>query len=222
MEDTMTTKARLPGWIIPAGIIAGIAFVLFSLWGLANSIRNEAIGYETQLSADYQANQNHLSSFISEFKETVGIADRKTDQLDRVLTNAVTGRYGENGFSADGALMSAVVEAYPDLRGLDTYDKVIDTIRAGRTDFKNRQDGLLDKLRAYDNWRKRGIFRSFVLGQWAPSQNLVARVGGQRLTGRAALEKMYDIVLIRDATKAYETGEMDALQAPPLPARPAK
>lgn len=220
MENTIS-KNKLPRWVIPAGIAAVILIGILGIWGAVNSIRNEAIRYETTLSAEYQANQNHLSAFISEFKETVGIADRKTDQLDRVLANAVTGRYGEDGFSANGALFSAITEAYPDLRGLDTYDKVIDTIRAGRADFKNRQDGLLDKLRAYDNWRKQGIFRSWALGQWAPSDNLVARVGDQRLTGPEALEKMYDIVLIGDATRAYETGEMEALQAPPLPARPA-
>jgi hypothetical protein len=115
--------------------------------------------------------------------------------------------------------MTAIAEAYPDLRALDIYDKVLDTIRAGRADFKNRQDGLLDKLRSYDTWRKQGIIRSWALAQWAPSNNLVARVGNQRFTGQAALDKMYDIVLIEDADRAFETGTMDALQAPPLPER---
>lgn len=217
----MTPKKKIPTWLIPVGLIALALVAALSLWGMVNSIRNEAVNREVALSAAYQQNQNHLSAFISEFYESVGIADRKSEQMNRILTDAVTGRYGDDGFSADGALFSAIAEAYPDLRGLDAYDRVMDTIRAGRADFKNKQDGLLDQLRSYDSWRKQGIIRSWALDHYAPSNNLVARVGNQRFTGDEALEKMYDIVLIRDATRAYETGEMEALQAPALPAQSA-
>lgn len=219
----MSSQTKLPGWIIPTGILAALVIGALMLWGTVNSIRNEAVAREVQLSAQYRKNQNHLSAFISEFKETVGIADRKTDQLDRVLVDAVSGRYGEEGFGTGGVVVKAIREAYPRLDGLDIYDKVIDTIRAGRSDFKNEQDVLLDQIRSYDEWRKKGIIRSWALSGYAPSNNLVARVGNnQVLTGQAAYDKMSEIILIDDANKAYQSGTMEALEAPPLPARPSK
>lgn len=219
VQEQALPAIKFPRWIIPLGIVAAVLFGILTLWGVVNGIRNEAVTRETQLSAQYQVNQNHLSAFISEFRESVGIADRKTEQLDRVLTDAVTGRYGDEGFSSNGALFSAITEAYPDLKGLDIYDMIFDTIRAGRSDFKNQQDKLLDQLRSYDLWRKQGIIRSWALGNYAPSNNLVARVGGTEVTGKAALAQMYRIVTTSDTTRAYNTGTMEPLTVPPLPPR---
>lgn len=212
-------KTKIPGWLIGLAIATTLLVAGLGVWAKINGIRNEAIYKETQLSAEYRVNQNHLSSFISEFHETVGIADRKTDQLDRVLMDAVKGRYGEDGFTTNGALFTALREAYPDLQGLNIYDQILSTIRAGRTDFKNRQDKLLDELRDYDAWRAQGILRSIALGNFFPSRHLEARFGSQIFYGQEAEEKMKDIVLVQEATDAYTTGRMAPLQAPPLPPR---
>ena len=192
-------------------IFLGVA-VLFVVIGLGyvNSIRNSGIEYETRLSAQYLDNQNNLSAYIA---EQLGVADRKSDKLDQILADAVKGRYEDaGGFGKGGGFFNAIAEAYPDLAGLDVYDRIVDYVSAGRESYKATQSKLLDMLRGYDVWRQQGIFRSMVVSLLGvPSDRLIARVGNSTWQGDDALEKMYQIVLVTDARAAYETSTMKPL-----------
>lgn len=206
--------------IVTLGIIAAIVFGVLGFYGYANVTRNTLIQKEVALSAQYQDNQNELSTMISTFYETMGIADRKSDQLDRILSDAIKGRYdtGSSATSAvgGGKLFSALKEAYPDLGGLSTYDKVLVQLQGDRANFKKVQSKFLDELRDYDTWRAMGFFRSWALGNFAPSSNLVARIGTKKVTGMAAHEQMELIVLAPDAAKAFDSGTMAPMTMPPL------
>lgn len=195
-------------------IFLGVA-VLFVVIGLGyvNSIRNSGIEYETRLSAQYLDNQNNLSAYIAGFYEQLGVADRKSDKLDQILADAVKGRYEDaGGFGKGGGFFNAIAEAYPDLAGLDVYDRIVDYVSAGRESYKATQSKLLDMLRGYDVWRQQGIFRSMVVSLLGvPSDRLIARVGNSTWQGDDALEKMYQIVLVTDARAAYETSTMKPL-----------
>ena len=212
-------NTTVPTWMVAIGATL-LAFVLFIvvLFGTVNSYNQKAVRMETALSAQYQANQNELSKFVSSFYETMGIADRKSQQLNTILTDALKGRY-EGKTSAQpgqGQLFSAIVEAYPDLSGLNTYDKVVDLVVSGRQSYANKQDKLLDMLRSYNSWRNESLFRKPVLNMMGvPTDSLVARVGNHRSTGEAALEKMHLIVLTSQAQDAYENGTMDPLVPTP-------
>lgn len=208
-------------------VILGVAVAFLVLFGGAfakmDGLRHKGVDLETQLTAQYLSNQNELSSFISTFYEQAGIADRNAEQLDTVLEDAIKGRYDDTGLEAGipgqgNQLISAMVEAYPDLAGLtDQYATLLDTISAGREAYKNKQNQLLDLLRAYDRWRNEGIVSSFLIRVAGfPSSNLRAIVGETSVTGQAALDQMYRIVLTSAAVDAYETGELDPLQLPPL------
>lgn len=204
-------------------IAVGVVLVLvITLYGKFNGIRHEGVDRETALSAQYQDNQNELSSFISTFYEQLGIADRKSEQLDRILEDAVKGRYDDTGLQAatpneSNDLISAIVEAYPDLSGLDTYDTILDTISSGREAYKQKQTKLLDMLRSYDKWREQDIIGSVLIDlSGYPSDNLRAQIGTQVTRGQDALDQMYVIVLTSQAADAYETGELDPLEVPAL------
>lgn len=199
-------------------VLAGM-LVVGGLWfyGYMNALRTEGINRETQLSAQYQSNQNYLSAYISGFYEQLGVANLKSEKLDQILTDAVKGRYETSGgFSADGAFFAAVVEAYPDLTALNIYDKVVDYVAGGRTGYREVQDKLLDMLRSYDAWRGDGIVQSRIVSSMlgVPSDRLEARLPSGDFTGTEARRKMYEIVLASDAQKAYETGTMDPLSVP--------
>lgn len=203
------------------GIVVALVVGGFTLLGVVNSVRDEGIGMETDLSAQYLSNQDTLSKIVFKFKESIGIADRKSEQLDRILENALKSRYEAGGVdpTSPDAVFSAIVEAYPDLQGLNLYDKIVDQLASGREEYSADQKKLLDRLRVYDRWRRKGLIKSTILANFFPSENLEARIGTTVVTGRAAREKMYQIVLIADAKRAYETGEMEALAPPPLPKR---
>lgn len=206
---------------IPLGIIAAIAIAFFGLYAYANGVRNTAIQKEEALSAQYQDNQNELSAMVSTFYETLGIADRKSEQLDRILTDAIKGRYDEGSTAAPGGgqLFSAIREAYPDLGGLSIYDKVLVQLQGDRTNFKKVQSKFLDQLRDYDTWRAMGFVRSWALGKDFPSDHLVARIGTKKLTRMAAHEQMELIVLAPDTIKAFDSGTMAPMTMPSLPPR---
>jgi hypothetical protein len=204
------------GLIIGLGIAAAIVIALFSGYGYVNSMRNEGIRMETNLSAQYLDNQNELSSFKSSFYEQVGVANLKSDKLDQIIEDAVKGRYeGKMEPGTGGSMFSAITEAYPDLKGqLDLYDRIVDFVRAGREAYKQKQTKLIDMLRVYDYWRQEGLIKSMFLGNFFPSQALKARIGGNVQSGPQALEQMYIIVLTSDAKKAFETGTDEPMQLP--------
>lgn len=225
--ETLIEKVKARPFLfggIAAALIAVIVLVT-SCYSYTNNVRNTGIEKEQQLTAQYLDNQNYLSAYISGFHEQVSVAQAQSAVLDEILLDAVKGRYDEGGFDVDSALFAAVVEAYPEASAqtlLSNWGKIQDYIASQREGYRNQQSKLLDILRSYDSWRKTGFVKNFVAGSVLgfPSENLEARVGDTVLRGPAARDKMYQIVLTRDAIKAYETGEMDPLEVPPSGTKP--
>lgn len=203
--------------VVMVAAVAVVGVVALALYGYVNGVRNEGLSMETQLSAQYLANQNELSTYVSSFYEQVGVANLKSEKMDQIITDAVKGRYeGEGGGYGQGSpFFSAIVEAYPDVKGLDIYDKIVTFIQAGREAYKAKQDKLLDQLRGYDLWREQGLLRSQVVQFLGfPSKNLKAQIGTKVARGDDALAQMYLIVTTSDTKKAYETGTMEPLKVP--------
>lgn len=200
----------LIGFAVALGIVC---VLVFSMYSYLNKLRNTNIQLSQQLSAQYLSNQNYLSEFISGFYEQIGVANLKSDKMDKILTDAVKGRYGEDGFKSNGAFFSAIREAYPDISALNVYDKIIDYVQSRRAGYRDIQDKLLDQLRAYDTWRKTGYIQSFLVKSiiGAPNEDLKAVVGDKIFKGQDALDKMYQIVLTDKAVNAYTTGRMAPL-----------
>ncbi len=202
----------------PVWTVLGVAAAIFLVWlfPTLNSVQKDGNDRETRLNASYLSAQNELGTLISSVKEQMGVANVKSEQLNLILSDAIKGRY-EQGSSAVGAtgggqLISALVEAYPDLKGLESYDRVIDAISAGREAYKNKQNVLLDQLREYDRWRRSGIVhKQLVKVMGFPSDGLEARIGTQVVTGEAARNQMYVIVLPSDAKQAYESGTFEGI-----------
>lgn len=208
------------GLLVGLGLLVALAVGGLSFYGYANSLRSEGIGMETQLNAQYLDNQNELSAFISSFNEQVGVANLKTKKMHDILVDAVKGRYesknGNVGYGKGSPLFSAIVEAYPDLKGTDTYDKVIAFIASAREAYKGKQSNMIDRLRNYDKWRKDGIVQSQIVSKVLkfPSESLEARIGTDVKRGQEALDQMYVIVLASDARNAYKSGTMEPLKVP--------
>lgn len=202
------------GAAIAIVVLAFLVFVCVSLYSYANTLRNQSVGYETQLTAQYLANQAYLSAYVGGFYEQVGIANLKSEKMDKILTDAVKGRYEKSGgFSPNGALFSAIKEAYPDLGGLNIFDKMMDYISSKREGYRADQQKLLDMLRSYDKWREEGILQSWIIKSIlnVPSERLEARIGESVLKGQSARDKMYQIVLTEGITESYQKGTMKAL-----------
>ena len=201
---------------IGASVVA-LLIIVVSVFGFINSVKNEGIKRENALESQYRANQNELSTYILQFKESLGVADKGSSKLEEVLTEAIKGRYdGKMAPGTGGSMFSAIQEAYPDLTATtQAYAKVQDLVVSGRNSYKNVQNKLLDQIRSYEDWKGTGMIKPMVADMLGfPTNALEARVGDKTYKGEEALDKMKDIVLVKEASQAYETGETAPLVEP--------
>ncbi len=212
----MKTSRNPKGFTVVGGVILALLVVLvgagLALYGYANALRSEDVNWSTQLNAQYLSNQNYLSAYVSGFYEQLGLVKYKSEKMNEILLNYAKAR-GEKG-AVSQAFLAAVVEAVPDLKGLNIADKMLAYVQSGREGYRATQDKLLDMLRSYDKWREDGYVQSWIIANviGAPSERLEARIGAMVYRGKEAREKMYVIVLASDAKKAYGTGTMEPLQ----------
>lgn len=210
-------KMGLGAVIALAALVCLGAFVLW-FYSAAMNVRGEGIRRETALSAQYPANQVYLSEYNSGFYEQFGLLKYKSDKLDEILENYAIGRSGEGGQSARAGFINAVVEAVPDISGLNIADRMFDYVQAKRQGYREYQEKLLDMLRSYDTWRSgedSGLRWFFANKFWDfPTDRLEARIGAQVWHGAEAREKMYLVVNTSTTREAYETGIMEPMQVP--------
>lgn len=206
------------------GIVAFVVvlvIVAVSFYNTVNGTRGTVITKENALIAQYKDNQNELSTYILQFNESLGIADRQSDKLNEIILDAVKGRY-DNDTSLQpgtgGAMFSAIAEAYPDLTATtELYAQVQELVVSGRNAYKNKQSKLLDLIRDYNTYLNQDIFRSWVIDTFidAPTEdNLVIVDAGVTYKGEDALEQISQIVLTQDAVDAYESGTQNPLITP--------
>jgi hypothetical protein len=220
---TRTTRRETgaaPTALIAVGAtLAVIVVLVISLFAYINGIQKTMVAKETTLSAQYKMNQNDLSTYVNTIKESLGVAQTGNAALNKVLADAVSGRYDGNTSAqpGTGTLFSAITEAYPDLTAnAALFAKVQDAVLAGREGFKNKQDKLSDMIRDFDTWRNSGIIRSKVVAMvGSPSGNLKAAAGDTVLTGQAALDQMNKQVLAGAAIDSYKTGVDNGLDLGP-------
>lgn len=195
---------------VPIGAAAVVVLVAIIVWSISNGVTNTGNRKESALNAQYSNNQNILSNCIIRIRETAGIAKGQTNALDRIITDAVKGRYGGDTTAkiGQGQLFSAIKEAYPDLNNLGvTFGKVLDITNGCRSDFAGQQSKTLDMLRDFDGWRT-GSLTVRTFGGDFPNHNLIARVGIDETHGDDAEKQMWRIILVGDALKDYQTGKV--------------
>ncbi len=204
--------------IIFGGIAIALIIAVAVAYGTINSARGGAIQRENRIVAQYQNNQNELAGYILSFNETLGIADRQSDTLNTIISDAVQGRYdGALEPGTGGAFFSAIAEAYPDLTATtETYAKVQDFVISGREAFKNQQSKLIDIINEYKTWTTSDIFRSFVLDTFVgtPTDLMVIEDAGQTYRGQDALDRASRIIVTPEVENIYDEGTQDSLIKP--------
>ena len=198
------------GAIVALGTIVAVLTVGFSLYGYAVNIRNQALAWETDLNATYRVNETELTAYTNTVVEQIGLAGAKSGKVNELVRAALEGRYGDKGFQS-GTFANAIVEAYPDTKALDIYDKILPTIAAGREGIRNKQNLLVEKAQKYDNWRKQGIFRAWVLSGVYPSNDLSVKVGERTVTGLEALNQLKEPLINAATDTAFQTHRTEPL-----------
>jgi hypothetical protein len=210
MNDSAPKKSPLPLFI--AGVVVLAVFLGIVGFMIANGITNSGNTKQEDLIARYNDTTNVLSDCLVKTKQSVGTADANTDALDRVITNAVRGRYTEGSTAqpGNGALFSAIKEAYPDTQGLsDRFGDVMIVINGCRTDFKNSQSVLQNDVADFNKWRTGSFTVRNFGGNDFPSEALEITVNDKPVTGMDALRQMRKLVVVSEAQTGRDTNQIE-------------
>lgn len=208
---------------ITVGVIVAIVIALIvtglSIYGTINDARGGAITRENRIVAAYTDNKNELSKNILVINETLGIADRQSEVLNEILSDAIQGRYdGDLEPGTGGELFSAIAEAYPDLTATtETYAKVQDEVSSQRESFKKHQSKLIDIIQEYKTWTTADLFRTWVLDTFVggtPTDLMVIREGDRVYRGPDALDKAETIIIVAEVEDIYESGVQEPIITP--------
>ena len=225
MGQSFVDWLKRPKGVIVVAILAILVLsttvVPLAFFASYNGTRNQGIDKENQLTAVYNDLQANLNNYLSTAHEQVGIVQGQTAAFDQIFLDAVAGRY-DNGSSASaavdgGSFVSAVVEAYPDLSPVgNSFDRLLDTVSAGRTAFRNGQADLIDKIRSYNTWREQGVFHSWMVRMVGfPSSRIKVETTnpdtGVRtvLTGSEALDIMDNVIQSGGTQGAFDSGVLE-------------
>lgn len=122
------------------GLVAVIAIVNYITW------YNYGATTEVALEAKVTDNRQKLGKHSAQIAELAQVNVMYRNDLSRVYSEAMEGRYGENG---SGAIMQWIQEQNPNLDPA-LYMKISQTIEANRNEFAVSQTELLDQKRVYE------------------------------------------------------------------------
>lgn len=199
------------------GLFVGVGVVILGLitfFVVNNSVTNKGNKLQNGLNSQYNDNINYLSDCIVRVQGTANIAQAQTEKVGDILIEVVKGRYDNELAAAtpgnSPALISAIVEDYPDMAPFTkVFETSINVLNGCRTDYRDMQTKMQQRINSFEDWRT-GSFTVRTFGKEFPSNGLRAKKGDSVLRGEEALEQMFQVVVVKDANEAYETGELDA------------
>lgn len=133
-------------WIVVvtiAAVLALLGLICFSAYVSASNYGNSM---EQQLKAAQTDNKNIYAQYGQKVAEVAQVPAMYRDDLAKVVTAAISGRYGEGGSKA---AFQWIQEQNPSVDpGL--YKQIQQVIEAGRSNFENGQRRLIDIRRQYE------------------------------------------------------------------------
>lgn len=198
-------ESGLAGLVV-IGIILAVLFTGgLSLYAYASNIRNEALGWETDLNKVVRVEVSERATYETSIVEQLGLADSKVSAIKNIVSAAMEGRYGDDP-KESGLLFKAIAEAYPGTEGTAIYDKILTAVQAGREAIRNKQNMRIERAQSYNYWRKEGILRAWILSGIYPSRDLTFKVGEVVYYAADALEKMSEPISTAKVNDTFEKG----------------
>ncbi len=102
---------------------------------------------EKTIVAEYANMENILAQYSLKVEEAAQVPGMKTEDLTKVMREAMTGRYGKDGSKA---VFQWIKENYPGQVSDALYVQIQQIIEAGRNKFENAQTKFIDTKRVYE------------------------------------------------------------------------
>jgi hypothetical protein len=189
-------------------VVLGLVYFI-----IQNGVTNAGNTKQQELIALYNNTTNVLSDCEVKTKSAAGVATANEAALNKVITDAVRGRYTAGSTAQPGsgknALFNAIAENYPDTSGLSkTFENVQIIINGCRSDFRDSQTILQAAVAQFVQW-KTGSFtvRTFG-GSNYPNNELAIKKEGKVVTGNEALTQMRELVVVAEAQEGRDTGKI--------------
>jgi len=180
-------------------VLVGALIALAAVLALSYiSAYNAGNRMEQDIKATYENNRNMLGQYGQKVMEASQVPDMARDDIVKVATAAMEGRYGDEGSKA---VFQMITEQNPNVDP-QLYRQIQQIIEGGRTEFQNAQTRLIDQKRVYET-----ALNSFWQGMW------------MRIAGYPKIDlTKYKAISTDRADRVFEAGKEDA----PLQLRPAK
>lgn len=220
-DSTNNDRKSRRAWWIGGGIFAGAAVLTAGLvFGVVipQGVVSDGNQQEATLNASFNAEVVALHTCTAKTARAAQVTKGQTDAVDKVLKDAVAGRYGTGNNLDEGKLFSAMHEAYPNLGGLDkSFQDAMAIMTGCQDDFAAAQNTLQARIANFTKWRTGSWTVRTFGGDDFPNGNLVINVAGMdHLTGQQALDLMSRPIADADTVNAIKTGEDGSYENDPF------
>jgi uncharacterized protein (UPF0333 family) len=144
IKNMSTTIKVIAG--LGIGMVVFVVMLAIALVSMYVGANNYAANTEAAIEARYKDRQNVFSNYGQKVAEAAQVPAMYRDDLTKVMTSAITSRYGADGSKAP---MQWLKEANIPFDA-SMYTKIQQIIEAGRNDFQAAQTAQLDICRQYE------------------------------------------------------------------------
>jgi len=183
------------GWAIAGGVLAVLGLITFLVIGMFVEANNYGVKAEQSIIAAYDDNRNILSTYGKKVAETAQVPAMYRDDLTKVVSASMEGRYGADGSKAAFQWLKEMNIPFDS----SLYKQIQQIIESGRNDFQVGQTKLIDQKRAYQT----------ELGKF-PRSMFMSILGFPKID-----LKKYDIVSDNRTEAAFDTKREEAIQLLP-------
>lgn len=187
-----SNKKQTGSALIAVGLTLMIVLLLIaSLVFTFVHYKDEATTFESKIVTQYKEAQSYLSSFTLKMKDSIGLKNLDTKQLESLVTNLMKAKMGENG-------SQAVMQWFQDANlpyNNEIANKMLVMIDSGRTEFQLLQMNLNKTCNTYSN-NQRLTWSGFWYG-----------LANKPVNDKYFQMEMCELVLDADTNEAYRTKE---------------
>lgn len=140
-----------------AGVFAFLLLTAIISFSAIWTHRNEVVALDEGIKSQHVSNKSNYDNMWKSFKEMAQITDMQTDDIKKVYTDIITGRYQKD----ENVLMKMVQENNPQL-DTKVYTKLQNQIASSRKEFDNNQKNIADKVREYNTAVRKYVIMNII------------------------------------------------------------